>query len=96
MDGNGRFYLESFFVFGFLPPFLSVHAIFCAVETKVYYQACGCSARHRRYARTTWQPAGTVEGKRTGQWSIRIHDPWRICFQWDGQDVHEVAIADYH
>lgn len=37
-----------------------------------------------------------VKGNRTGQWSIRINDQWRICFRWDGKDAREVEIADYH
>ena len=44
-------------------------------------------------------PANRLEqlkGDRAGQWSIRINDQWRICFKWDGQDAHNVAIVDYH
>lgn len=37
-----------------------------------------------------------LKGKRTGQWSIRINDQWRICFCWDGGDAADVEIADYH
>ena len=33
---------------------------------------------------------------RTGQWSIRINDQWRICFRWDGGKVADVEITDYH
>ncbi|MDR0826664.1 MAG: type II toxin-antitoxin system RelE/ParE family toxin [Desulfovibrio sp.] len=37
-------------------------------------------------------------GKRSGQYSIRINDRWRICFIWplgaDGPE--EVEIVDYH
>jgi len=35
-------------------------------------------------------------GDRKGQNSIRINDQWRICFVWDGNDAHDVEIADYH
>ena len=33
-----------------------------------------------------------------GQYSIRINDQWRICFEWrDGEDGPEnVEIVDYH
>jgi len=44
-------------------------------------------------------PANRLEqlkGDRAGQWSIRINDQWRVCFEWDGQDAHNVAIVDYH
>ena len=37
-----------------------------------------------------------LKRERAGQWSIRINDQWRICFTWDGEDAHDVEIADYH
>jgi proteic killer suppression protein len=36
------------------------------------------------------------EGKRSGQWSIRVNNQWRICFQWRGGDAYEVELIDYH
>ncbi len=44
-------------------------------------------------------PANHLEklsGNRTGQWSIRINDQWRVCFRWEGSDAYDVEIADYH
>ena len=44
-------------------------------------------------------PANRLEklsGTRAGQFSIRINDRWRICFEWDGCDAHNVEIVDYH
>jgi proteic killer suppression protein len=35
-------------------------------------------------------------GNRAGQHSIRINDPWRICFRWRGGNAHGVEIVDYH
>ena len=35
-------------------------------------------------------------GKRKGQHSIRINEPWRLCFRWKGSDAHDVEIVDYH
>ncbi|HZZ60948.1 MAG TPA: type II toxin-antitoxin system RelE/ParE family toxin [Roseiarcus sp.] len=37
-----------------------------------------------------------LKGDRTGQWSIRINDQWRICFRWFDGEVHDVEIVDYH
>ena len=37
-----------------------------------------------------------LSGKRAGQYSIRINDQWRICFQWREGNAHEVEITDYH
>jgi len=33
---------------------------------------------------------------RAGQYSIRINDQWRICFEWRDGDAYEVEITDYH
>jgi proteic killer suppression protein len=35
-----------------------------------------------------------LSGKRAGQYSIRINDQWRICFQWRDGNAHEVEITD--
>lgn len=37
-----------------------------------------------------------LKGDRTGQYSIRINDQYRICFEWNGVDVLNVEITDYH
>jgi proteic killer suppression protein len=33
---------------------------------------------------------------RKGQWSIRINDPWRVCFRFERGDAFDVEITDYH
>ncbi|MBE0410935.1 MAG: type II toxin-antitoxin system RelE/ParE family toxin [Anaerolineales bacterium] len=37
-----------------------------------------------------------LSGDRAGQWSIRINDQWRICFEWHDEDAYDVEITDYH
>lgn len=39
-----------------------------------------------------------LSGKRRGQWSIRINDKWRICFEWPkgSNGPTNVEIVDYH
>jgi proteic killer suppression protein len=37
-----------------------------------------------------------LSGDRAGQWSIRINDQWRICFDWRDGNAHNVEIVDYH
>jgi proteic killer suppression protein len=44
-------------------------------------------------------PANRLEklkGDREGQYSIRINNQWRICFDWSDGDAHNVEIVDYH
>lgn len=39
-----------------------------------------------------------LKGDRKGQYSIRINDQWRICFEWSqgAAGPHNVEIIDYH
>jgi len=37
-----------------------------------------------------------LKGARKGQYSIRINEQWRICFEWHEDGVYEVEIVDYH
>lgn len=37
-----------------------------------------------------------LRGDRQGQYSIRINDQWRICFEWRDDGMYEVEIVDYH
>jgi toxin HigB-1 len=37
-----------------------------------------------------------LAGDRKGQYSIRINDPYRICFEWRDGDAYGVEIVDYH
>jgi len=37
-----------------------------------------------------------LSGNRVGQYSIRLNDQWRICFEWKDGDAIGVEITDYH
>ena len=37
-----------------------------------------------------------LTGNRKDQYSIRINDKYRICFEWDDGDAYYVEIVDYH
>jgi proteic killer suppression protein len=37
-----------------------------------------------------------LRGDRVGQWSIRVNDQWRLCFEWRDGDAYEVELVDYH
>ena len=39
-----------------------------------------------------------LKGDRRGQFSIRIHEQWRICFAWPADEPRpcNIEIADYH
>jgi proteic killer suppression protein len=44
-------------------------------------------------------PANRLErlsGGREGQYSIRINDQWRICFEWRDANVFNVEITNSH
>lgn len=37
-----------------------------------------------------------LKGDRAGQFSIRINDQYRICFEWKNNNAYNVEIVDYH
>jgi len=37
-----------------------------------------------------------LSGDRAGQWSIRINDQWRVCFEWLDDAAWHIEITDYH
>ena len=37
-----------------------------------------------------------LKGDRTGQFSIRINDQYRLCFRWTAQGPTDVELVDYH
>jgi proteic killer suppression protein len=37
-----------------------------------------------------------LTGDRAGQYSIRINDQYRICFEWRADGAYDVEITDYH
>jgi addiction module HigA family antidote len=37
-----------------------------------------------------------LKGDRKGQYSVRINDQWRICFEWRDGHAYAVEIMDYH
>lgn len=44
-------------------------------------------------------PANHLEklsDNRAGQYSIRINDQWRLCFDWHDNNAYNVEITDYH
>ena len=44
-------------------------------------------------------PANRLEklsGDRSGQYSIRVNDQWRICFEWIDGDAYNIEIVDDH
>lgn len=44
-------------------------------------------------------PANRLEalkGDRSGQYSIRVNDQYRICFRWTGDGAADVEFVDYH
>lgn len=39
-----------------------------------------------------------LKGDRAGQYSIRINDQWRVCFEWaeERSEAVNIEITDYH
>ncbi len=44
-------------------------------------------------------PGGFLEelgGDREGQFSLRVSGNWRLCFLWDGTEIYDVELINYH
>jgi len=37
-----------------------------------------------------------LKGRRSGQYSVRINDQFRVCFVWTAEGPKDVEIVDYH
>jgi proteic killer suppression protein len=37
-----------------------------------------------------------LSGDRSGQYSIRLNQQWRLCFRWRDGEAEDVEICDYH
>ena len=37
-----------------------------------------------------------LKGDRLGQWSIRVNDKYRICFNWRNGRAYNIELVDYH
>jgi toxin HigB-1 len=64
---------------------------------KPLHTLSGSCSRHLDDLRAP--PANRLEalaGDRRAQHSIRINDPWRICFTWTKEVPANVEIVDYH
>jgi proteic killer suppression protein len=37
-----------------------------------------------------------LKGERKGQWAITVSGNWRIIFRFEGEDITDVELVDYH
>lgn len=37
-----------------------------------------------------------LKGSLQGYWSVSVSGNWRLVFRFDGQDVHDLDLVDYH
>ena len=37
-----------------------------------------------------------LRGNRAGQWSIRVNDKYRVCFDWCDGQARNIEFVDYH
>ena len=53
----------------------------------------GSGRRRHSHISTNGVP---LRGDRSGSYSIRINDQWRLCFRFAEGDAYDVEIVDYH
>lgn len=55
---------------------------------------------YARYLSDLASPPGNrleaLKGEREGQYSIRINDQYRLCFEFRNGDAYNVEVVDYH
>lgn len=37
-----------------------------------------------------------LKGDRAGRWAVKVSANWRVVFRFDGGDVRDVDLVDYH
>lgn len=37
-----------------------------------------------------------LTGNRSEQYSIRVNNQWRVCFEWRDDNAYRVEVVDYH
>ena len=37
-----------------------------------------------------------LKGDRAGHWAVKVAANWRVVFRFDGRDVRDVDLIDYH
>jgi toxin HigB-1 len=37
-----------------------------------------------------------LKGERKGQWAVAVSGNWRLVFAFEGEDVTDVDLVDYH
>jgi toxin HigB-1 len=37
-----------------------------------------------------------LKHNRAGQYSIKVNDQWRLCFDWTKEGARKVELTDYH
>ena len=37
-----------------------------------------------------------LKGDRKGYWSVTVKNNWRIIFRFEGEDVYDIELIDYH
>jgi len=37
-----------------------------------------------------------LKGERSGQYSVRVNNQWRICFRWEKGNAYDVELCDYY
>ena len=87
-DGFTRRVFEGFYVKGF-PSNLTRKAVIKLTMVEA-------ATELRELATPPSNHLEKLSGDRKDQWSIRINDKYRICFEWSNNCACEIELTDYH
>jgi hypothetical protein len=61
-----------------------------------FFVVAPCPAPGKPHTPARSTEVSRLKGDRAGQYSIRINDQWRVCFEWRDGHAWRVEIVDYH
>jgi proteic killer suppression protein len=68
----------------------------CAVQAEKRLEIPDAAISLRDLAGLPGNRLEALKGNRKGQYSIRINEQWRVCFEWRNGNALNVEIVDYH
>ena len=67
-----------------------------AARLRILLTALNTAARPENLALLPGARLYPLKGERRGQWAVWVSGNWRLVFEFDGEDVTNVDLVDYH
>ncbi len=67
-----------------------------ATRLRVLLTALNAATRPEHMNRLPGARLHPLKGGRKGQWAVAVSGNWRLVFEFDGEDVTNLDLVDYH